>query len=538
MEIKKTRRGTSIATRLYFVVGIMGVLIVAELLTLRFAMNKLSAVRSFVGAESLWSKAQKNAVFNLQRYGNTRDEKDFQAFEESLRIPEGDHLARLELYKKNPDHDIIRRGFIEGHVHPDDVDPMVSLLLRFYWVSHLDRAIKIWGRGDELLAELQKAGKDYHSAVRNHRTDEARRIMGRIKEINDALTPLQEDFSNALGEGSRYLEHIVLFLLTIAVVMVEAIGLSLAFFTARAISRGLDELNDAAHRIGHGDFTTTVKAHSNDEIGELAHGLNRMGRLLKKSYSELESRVQERTMELSKLAGENARLYKEASLALRRRDEFLSLASHELKTPITSMLLQAQLLVRPGKEPDLEANKKFSVFMERQLMRINQLVEEMLDTSRVDLSKFNLNLTEFDLSALVRDITERFAPQFSKSEYQREIEAGIMVKADSYRLEQVVNNLLTNALKYAGGTKVTVRLRKEGKEVVLSVADRGPGVHPEDQSRIFNRFERAAYTDNVAGLGIGLYIARAIVQSHQGTIGLESSPGEGANFVVRLPQET
>src|ERR1700691_1538310 len=111
-------RNVSIAKKLYFVVGIMAFLIAGELLTLRFAMKNLSAARAFVGAEGLWSKAQKNAVFSLLRYGITKNEKDFKSYLTYLQIPEGDHKARLELKKKNPDLSIIRKGFLAGHVHP------------------------------------------------------------------------------------------------------------------------------------------------------------------------------------------------------------------------------------------------------------------------------------------------------------------------------------------------------------------------------------------------------------------------------------
>src|SRR5436309_2924655 len=125
-------KNVSIAKKLHFVVGIMAVLIGGELVTLRFAMRKLSAARAFVGAESLWSKAQKNAVFSLQRFGLTRNEEDYQAFLKFLKVNEGDHRARMELQNANPDMAKVRQGFREGHVHSEDIDPIVDLIRRFY----------------------------------------------------------------------------------------------------------------------------------------------------------------------------------------------------------------------------------------------------------------------------------------------------------------------------------------------------------------------------------------------------------------------
>lgn len=533
-----SKKRISIATRLYFVVGIMGLLIVLELITLRFAMGKLSAVRAFVGGESLWSKAQKNAVFSLQRYASTRDEFDYQMFRQFLSIPEGDHIARIELKKPNPDLEVVRKGFLQGKIHQDDIDPMIDLLLRFYWVTHLDRAIQAWVAADGALAELIDAGEKYHAAVLKKDEKGAAALMNRVKDLNERLTELEENFSSALGEGSRFLESIVLTILTIAVIMVESIGLGLAVITARSISRGLNSLNLAAQNIGKGRFDISNLPRSNDEIGELAVAVEKMGGLLKKSYGELEARVQERTAELAKLAAENANLYDNASRSLERRDEFLSLASHELKTPITSMLLQAQMMIQnEERRSTAEQVKKFSVFLERQLLRINDLVEEMLDTSRIDLSKLALRLEKIDLSELIREVCQRLRPQFEQAQMELtlNIQSKIRGSFDSYRVEQVITNLLTNTLKYAQGKPVTVELKKEENFAVLSVADRGPGVAPEDQERIFGRFERGVDPGRISGLGIGLYITKAIVKAHNGTISLRSQPNGGANFVVELP---
>lgn len=536
---KRKVRRFSIAQRLYFVVGIMGLLIVLELATLRFAMVKLSAVRAFVGGESLWSKAQKNAVFSLQRYASTHDERDYQSYENYLAIPEGDHIARLAMFQPNPDLEVVRRGFLQGKIHPDDIDPMVDLLRRFYWVDQLQRAIEAWTKADESLEELKNAAVRFRSALHKKDKETARIELDRIRDLNEKLTPLEEDFSAALGDGSRFLEHVVFFLLTLAVIMVESVGLGLAFFTARSISRGLKTLNVAAQQVGEGNFEIQALPRTRDEIGELAESLEQMAWLLKKSYGELESRVQLRTSDLTKLAEENAKLYSEAAHALSRRDEFLSLASHELKTPLTSMLLQTQMLLKKqGKLADEAKLSSFMPFMERQLLRLNLLVEEMLDTSRIDLSKLVLNREQGNLSELVAEVCTRFKPQYQQSHVPLElnIEPEIFAAFDSYRLEQVIINLLTNALKYGQGKLVRVSLSRKESNAVIEVSDEGPGVAVEDRERIFGRFERGVKPNQISGLGIGLYIARAITEAHDGKIYLRDSQ-IGARFVVEIPTE-
>ena len=156
------------------------------------------------------------------------------------------------------------------------------------------------------------------------------------------------------------LQHMVLSILTLAVLTVESVGLTLAFATSRAISRGLNDLNEAAGRIGRGEFSRTVNVQSKDEIGRLGEVVNTMGAMLQKSYGELELRVKERTAELAQLASENKKLYEEAKAAVLLRDEFLSIASHELKTPLTSLSLQLQRLARVSEKlAPAPENKKF-----------------------------------------------------------------------------------------------------------------------------------------------------------------------------------
>jgi PAS domain S-box-containing protein len=292
-------RDVSIAKKLYFVVGIMGVLIVCELLTLRFAMGTLSAARAFVGGEGLWSKAQKNAAIALLRYGHTRAPADYDAFLGNLVVPDGDHLARMELLRPAPDRALIRRGFLQGRIHPEDIDPMIDLLRRFGRTPHLSRAIDVWATADEVLEEFKHAGVAYHDAIAAG--DEARAAEALIKVgiLNERLTVLEDEFSYVLGAGSRWLEHLVLTILTVAVLIVESIGLSLAFLTSRSISRGLERINQHAAQIGRGDFGVTGISDAKDEIGQVSRAVARMGHMLQGSYNQLEARVQERTRELA-----------------------------------------------------------------------------------------------------------------------------------------------------------------------------------------------------------------------------------------------
>ncbi len=143
----KKLKDISIAKKLYFIVGAMAILIIIELGSLWFAIHTLSSVRAFVGAEGLWSKAQKDAVYHLQKYSLTKNDNDYQQFNKFMQVPLGDHRTRLELLKKDPDMNISREGFLQGRVHPEDIDGMIKLFRRFYTNYYIGKAIGIWARG-------------------------------------------------------------------------------------------------------------------------------------------------------------------------------------------------------------------------------------------------------------------------------------------------------------------------------------------------------------------------------------------------------
>src|ERR1044071_9694737 len=132
----------------------MAILIAAELFTLWFAINTLSSVRALVGGEGLYSKAQKDAIYKLVQYAHTRNESDYNGFVQFMRVPLGDRKTRLELSKQNPDITIARAGFLEGRIHGNDIDGIISLLRRFHNVSYIKKAIGTWSRGDSLISGI------------------------------------------------------------------------------------------------------------------------------------------------------------------------------------------------------------------------------------------------------------------------------------------------------------------------------------------------------------------------------------------------
>jgi PAS domain S-box len=289
VSIFKWIRNVSIARKLYFTVGIMATLIAIELGVLVFSINTLSSVRAYVNGEGLWSKAQKDAMYHLLQYSRRHDEADYLKFHEFMRVPRGDHKTLVELDKPNPNMDTARQGFIEGRNHPDDVDGMISLFRRFHANEYINQAIVAWSRADPLIYQFYDIAEQLHREINspNPSQDTINRIVERIDPLNAEITIYEDEFSSALGAGSRWLENLVLKLLFIVALSVEVTGLTLAILVSRGIQKGLGEILQSAKAVAKGDFTRKAKAFSKDEIGILANNFNSMADELERSIRGL-----------------------------------------------------------------------------------------------------------------------------------------------------------------------------------------------------------------------------------------------------------
>jgi PAS domain S-box-containing protein len=238
-------------------------------------------------------------------------------------------------------------------------------------------------------------------------------------------------------------------------------------------------------------------------------------------------------------------LAEELRQALQTRDEFLSIASHELKTPITSLQLQLELLRRsaaqpePGAELPAAVRKRAEAAM-RPVARLHQLVGTLLDVSRIRAGRLDLQRERVDLAALVQDLVGRAQEDAATVGCRLHVEVDGPLEGhwDRMRLEQVITNLLSNAFKYGAHRPVEVRVSRQDGQACLTVRDHGIGIPPEDHERIFQRYERAVSERHYGGFGLGLWIVRQILESLQGDIHVHSQPGQGATFTVRLPLDT
>ena len=235
-----------------------------------------------------------------------------------------------------------------------------------------------------------------------------------------------------------------------------------------------------------------------------------------------------------------SKLFEETRKAIQLRDDFLSIASHELKTPLTPLKLQLQLIgrqIKKGAKVDEEKISQLMTSSDRQVSRLSKLIEDLLDVSRISSGKFNLKLEKVNFSQVIDEVLGQYGGQLKDTlpEIKVDTDKTLEGNCDPVRIEQVIINLLTNAAKYAPGKPVQITLKRNGKFARICIKDQGPGIAKEHQDRIFQRFERVKNPENITGLGLGLFISNQIIEAHKGKIFVESEPGQGSEFIIELP---
>lgn len=255
--------------------------------------------------------------------------------------------------------------------------------------------------------------------------------------------------------------------------------------------------------------------------------------------SKLQEALEATQLERTKLE----KLTLDLQAAVTARDEFLSIASHELKTPLTSLKLQTQMAKRKASHKDseeqLSPDKMLKIITqsEKQVERLTYLIDDMLDISRISTGKLTFRLEQFDMESVIHDVVERLGPivEEASCEIQLQLKGPMIGIWDRDRIEQVFINLLSNAVRYGAGKPIKIIAEMVNNEVVVKVVDHGIGIAKSDLKRIFKLYERAISSNEVSGLGLGLFIVKEMVIRHSGSIDVESVEGLGSTFIVRLP---
>ena len=527
-------RDISIAKKLYFTVGIMALLIAVELGVLIFSINTLSSVRAYVGGEGLWSKAQKDGLYQLLKYARTRNEADYLEFEGFMKVNQGDHKARIELSKGagKADLAIVRQGFLEGRNHLEDVDGMIKLFLRFHSNKYISRAVEAWTRADEVISGFMALGEKLHQEINTQPYSQQRidAILNQIDPLNDRLTPHEDEFSFALGEGSRWLEHVILKLLFVVALTVECTGLLLAITVSRSIQRGLKELLLSSQAVARGDFRRKAIAYSGDEIGMLANNFNSMAVELERLEKEnrevnnsLERKVRQRTSELE---SKNKEL-----------EQFAYVASHDLQEPLRTISGFVELLQKEYQESLGVNGTKYLQYLSQGSDRMKTLIKDLLDYSRIGREKEAMAV---DCNKLLAEVLADLDKNIRESGASVNADHLPSLHAYPTELKLLLQNLITNAIKFRHPDRPPVILIESVQENgfwKFMVADNGIGIEPQFLDRIFIIFQRLHSRTKYDGSGIGLAHGKKIAELHGGQIWAQSNPGLGSQFFFTISSD-
>ena len=567
-------RDVSIARKLYFTVGAMALLIGVELFVLLFSLNTLSSLRAYVGGEGLWSKAQKDAVFHLYRYGVARTDQDYRLFEQFMRVPLGDAKTRLELLKATPNLDVAREGFLEGRNHPDDVDGMISLFIDFSSISYIRKAINIWSDAQPMAEQLLTIAQKLREEIQSPHPSQDRidQLLGSVYTIDQRLTTLEDQFSFTLGEGSRWLESVVLRLLFATALTVETTGLLLTFSVSKAIQQGLTSIIRAANAFSTGQLGTRAKVLSRDEIGVVASSFNEMADNLQKRVRELAELNRDKEHEIAER--------ERAETELRAACVQLEATLRELKSQTAERLRAEEMLRQSEKMKALGqltggiahdfnnllgviiGSVEFLMDAVRNSPEHTELAREILNsalsgsllTRRLLAVARNqpLRPQRVDLNALLQDnvaMLRRTLGEAIHIEATRSPELWC-TSADPSQIGDALLNLALNARDAmpqggsltieaanfhldARGAAPYSELRNDDY-VVLTVADTGVGMSDAVVRQAVEPFFTTKPPS--AGSGLGLSMAYGFAKQSGGHLDIESAVGVGTKVRLYLPR--
>ena len=580
-----------VSWKLTFLLWVFVSTVVALLVLSCETIFTLSATRAYVGGEGLWSKSQKKAVGKLLEYAVSRSPEDFDEYLQALQTPLGDKQARLELEKPNPDLKVVSEGFVRGRNRREDVEGMAKLFRRVRHTKYMNDAVEIWSEGDQRIDELQTLGNELHTENTAATRDQARirALTLKIEQVNNELTPLEDRFSYALGEGARWTATTFLLVVGAAAILSILMGVALTLLMLRHVRQTderykhlIDIANDGILLFGANDGCIVETNEKGLELLRVSRPeiLGKSGEAFcEPGYREQFGRMLRRTMIGENVTGMN--------LNLRRSDG--SIAEVEVNTSLTELdgekivqgifrdvserkrleeeVRQAQKLevigrlagglahdfnnllmvisTQVAKLAEIDYRPKFRSIetIQSAVVKATSITRQLLALGRKQVLQFEL----IDLNDLIRGAKPILSALTAERVELRLdlLPQSLPIRVDPGKIEQVLFNLTINACEAMvdGGVLSFRTSQVEGFDVnqegaighqaLLEVIDNGRGMDSETTSHIFEPFFSKKNTGE--GTGLGLSIVYGILKQSGGSVEVQSELGKGTTFRIRFP---
>ncbi|SHM86262.1 sensor histidine kinase [Flavobacterium chilense] len=435
-----------------------------------FTIKILSANRAYVNGESHYSKGQKDASRHLITYLYTKEPIQWKLYNEELKVPQGDGIARRTLLKAG-DNEVARQGFTIGRNHKDDLDDLVWLFVNFKQISFLAKAIHEWEQGDNLINELFIIGTQINAKIQHNALTalDQQKYLNQISNISDKLTINERNFSNTLGEGTRKIKSL---LIITNIIFILIIILSVCSYYSIMVKR------------------------------------------LLVSKKEIEVKNED------------------LLLVNRELDRFVYSASHDLRSPITSLkgLIEITQL-----EDDIDQIKDYLGLMYQSLAKQDQFINDIIDYSKN--KRKQIVIEPVSLQELFNEAISQLMhiENANKITFKQEVLVD-QIQSDGLRLKIIISNLISNAIKYADNSKqemfISIKTYIADGSHNIEVADNGIGINEEFKDSIFEMYFG---TNKNKGSGLGLYIVKEAVENIKGQISVVSESNIGSKFTVTIP---
>lgn len=521
-------RNLTVAQKLYAVIGVVAVLLVTELIVLRYSIYTLSALRSFAQIESSWFGAQKNASLNLYQYAVTGDVGYYLDYEQSLRVPEGYRKGReaLEACRDlNACPELMRKareGYILAGIPPEEADGLIRVMRHFRRFSGARGAGNMQRRADAVMEEFTAIGTQIHLLMQdpNRSSSEVRALLRQVDRLNEEFAEIRRTFTRRMGETAALLEKAMVWLLVIVVLSFGSVIFLIVYRLISSFRVRIQEVKDVAQQVAKGDLSARIQVGSQDEMGAMADGLNHMIEELEVSH------------------GRQA----QAESASRLKNLFLANMSHEVRTPLGVILGMIDVL-KTGQMGE-EDRLRYLQVIERTGKSLQAIIDDILDISKIEAGHLEINKAVFELSDFTEELNQnlQLLAERSRNQLVFQIPSSLprRIFSDRVRLRQILTNLVSNGLKFTHEGQVTIQGLIEDGRLVFLVRDTGIGIPHQERDRLFKPFSQVDHGSNrkYGGTGLGLLLSKKLAQAMGGDLVLlETQPGLGSTFKVTLGRD-